>query len=171
MELQWCSLWNGINLEIPDCKATHITNSRKRITLTPCGVTLNISALGVYDYVVFMQNPPCHVGLCASKQGSCRCAELTKGCFIAKRCVQSRNIVLPAGPPVNRHCSRVMWPVFRFMYLSLWVSPLQLSQNSDWVTAKESVFDLWWNQRLGRQWGLRCFSSIESWSNPVAAWS
>jgi len=75
------------NLEIPDCKATQITNSRKRITLTPCEVNLTITALGVYDYVVFMQNPPCHFGLCASKQGSCRCTALTNGWFMAKRFV------------------------------------------------------------------------------------
>jgi len=96
------------NLEIPDCKATQITNSRKRITLTPSGMTLTIRALGVYDYMVFMQNPPCHFGLCVSKQGSCGRTALTDGCFMAKRYVQSRNIVLPVGPLVNRHYPHVI---------------------------------------------------------------
>jgi len=136
------------NLEIPDCKATQITNSRKRITLTPCEMTLTITALGVYDSMVFMQNPPCHFGLCASKQGSCGRTTLTNGWFMAKRFVQSRNILLPVGSLVNRHCSHVMWPVFRFMHLSHYgfvhdssvrkVSGL-LSKNRDSIYGEASV--------------------------------
>jgi len=136
------------NLEIPDCKATQITNSRKRITLTPGEMTLTITAIGVYDYMVFIQNPPCHFGLCASKQGSCGRTALTDGWFMGKRFVQSRNIVLPLGPLVNCHCSNVMWHVFRFIYLSLYgfvhdssvrtVTGL-LSKNRDSIYGEASV--------------------------------